>query len=280
MKQETNDWITGSEQELLEKAAAFITDTAYRAVEARGRFTMALAGGSTPQALYELLAGGISESRLTALGYPVPPDACRSAADPGLVVLPWRHTLLFQGDERYVPASHPDSNFGMARRSLISHISIPEEHVVRMPVESGDAAEDAGLYETRLRSLFRKPGECSQDGFPVFDLVMLGLGDDGHTASLFPGDRVALGERSRWVLAVDAPGGKPPGMRITLTLPVINEAAAAMFLVPASRHELALSIREGRHPELPSGMVRLPHGRLLWFVADNKPRGDVLKFVK
>ncbi|NTU69051.1 MAG: 6-phosphogluconolactonase [Chlorobiaceae bacterium] len=273
MAQERNGWITGSEQEVVEKAAAFVTRATYRAVEARGRFTLVLAGGSTPRPLYELLARGIPESRLAEPGCNVPPDARRSPADPELVILPWRHTLLFQGDERYVPATHPDSNFRMARESLIRHIRIPPEHIVRMPVESGDAADDAQRYEALLRSLFRKPGECSKEGYPKFDLVMLGLGDDGHTASLFPGDRKALEETSRWVIAVDAPNGNPPGTRLTLTLPVINEAACVMFLVPAKRYHLALSIHKGLHPELPAGMVRPHQGRLHWFTGTARTAG-------
>ncbi|NTV02808.1 MAG: 6-phosphogluconolactonase [Chlorobiaceae bacterium] len=269
MGQKWNRWITGSEPEVVERAAAFITEAAYRAVDARGRFTMALAGGSTPQELYALLARGIPESRLAGLGCEVPHDARRSPAAPGKITLPWLHTLLFQGDERYVPSTHPDSNFGMARRSLIRHSGIPPRNIVRMPVESGDAAGDARRYESLMRDLFGKDGESSAEGLPVFDLVMLGLGDDGHTASLFPGDREAIEERSRWVVAVEAPDAKPPGTRLTLTLPVINEAAAVMFLVPAKRHGLARSIHEGLHPELPAGMVRPRRGRLVWFVADH-----------
>ena len=268
MEQTENGWITGNEPEVVEKAGAFITDAAYSAVAAHGRFTMVLAGGTTPRGLYSLLARGIHETRLSRLGCQVPADALRSPADPALVTLPWPQTLLFQGDERYVPPSHPDSNFSMARDSLIRQVCIPTGQVLSMPVESGNAAGDAARYEALLRSLFRKPETCSAEGLPVFDLVMLGLGEDGHTASLFPDDRDALRESSRWVIAVDAPHANPPCTRLTMTLPLINSAENVMFLVPAKRYGLARSIRDGLHPELPAGMVRPRNGSLLWFVED------------
>jgi 6-phosphogluconolactonase len=264
---ETPDWVTGSETGVAERAAAFVTAAAYRSLADHGRFTVALAGGGTPRRLYALLAGGVDESVMTDAGYDVPFDARRSAADTRLIILPWRHTLLFQGDERYLPANHPDSNYGMVRETLIRHICIPPQQVVRMPVESGDAASDAERYEQLLRGIFRKPDRGTREGFPVFDLVMLGLGDDGHTASLFPEDRIALEETRRWAIAVEAPRADPPGARLTLTLPVINNAATVMFLVPERRCELARSIRNGEHPEMPAGRVRPVNGRLLWFVA-------------
>lgn len=267
-QRETLDWTTGSEQEVAERAAAFMTWASYRALADHGRFTVALAGGGTPRRLYSLLAGGIDERLMADSGYDVPVEARRSAADPRLITLPWRHTLLFQGDERYVPTTHPDSNYEMVRKTLIRHICIPPGNIMKIPVESGEAPTDAQRYEQLLRGWFRKPDNCTKEVLPVFDLVMLGIGDDGHTASLFPADRHALEEACRWVIAVEAPQATPPGKRITLTLPVINNAAAVMFLVPAKRCELARSIRNGQHPELPAGMVRPMHGKLLWFVAD------------
>ncbi len=266
MAREGNGWITGSTGEVAEQAAALVTDAAYRALEARGRFTLALAGGSTPAGLYGLLSRGVPESTLAGYGYEVPRGARRSPADPGRITLPWLHTLLFQGDERYLPPTHPDSNFGMARESLIRHSCLPPKNILKMPVESGDADADAARYEQLLKGLFREPEAYTKEGWPVFDLVMLGLGEDGHTASLFPGDREALGEASRWCIAVDAPQGNPPGTRLTLTLPVINAADAVIFLVPASRHGLARSIFEGQRPDLPAGMVRPRVGGLWWFV--------------
>ncbi|RXK85062.1 6-phosphogluconolactonase [Chlorobaculum sp. 24CR] len=257
-------WISAPHDALLEKAVAFITDAAYRAVAERGRFTLVLSGGNTPRALHQKLAEGISEERYHKLGYKLPVEARRCPRNPDALALPWAHTLLFLGDERYLPPSHPDSNYGMARETLLRHVCVKPENIFRMPTESGDPAEDARRYESLLREFFRKTG--TDDAPPSFDLILLGLGDDGHTASLFPGDHTSLKEKERWVIAVDAPNGKPPGMRLTLTLPVINEAKTVLFLVPPSRYELARAISNGERPELPAGMVKPRSGDVWWFV--------------
>lgn len=263
-------WISAPLDALLEKAVAFITDAAYRAVAERGRFTLVLSGGNTPRALHQKLAEGISEQRYRELGYTLPEEPLRSASNPDAITPPWAHTLLFQGDERYLPPSHPDSNYGMACETLIRHVCVKPENIFRMPTESDDPAEDAEKYETLLRGLFRKRGADADDAPPSFDLILLGLGDDGHTASLFPGDEKSLDEKERWVIAVDAPNGKPPGIRLTLTLPVINEAKAVLFLIPPSRFELARSISNGEKPELPAGIVKPWRGDVWWFVEGKK----------
>jgi 6-phosphogluconolactonase len=257
-------WITAPHEALLERAAAFITDAAYRAVAEQGRFTLVLSGGNTPRALYRKLVEGISEKRYLELGYTLPGEVRRNARNPEAIELPWAHTLLFQGDERYVPPSHPDSNYGMARETLIRHVGVKPENIFRMPTESDDPAEDARRYELLLRGLFRK--HASDDAPPSFDLILLGLGDDAHTASLFPGNGEALDEKERWVIAINAPNGKPPGMRLTLTLPVINEAANVLFLIPPSRQDLARAISNGERPESPAGMVKPRSGEVWWFV--------------
>ncbi|UWX57285.1 6-phosphogluconolactonase [Chlorobaculum sp. MV4-Y] len=257
-------WISEPLDALLEKAVAFITDTAYQAVAERGRFTLVLSGGNTPRALHKQLAKGIREERYLELGYKLPADVRRCTRDPEVIVPPWAHTLLFQGDERYLPPSHPDSNYGMARETLIRNICVKASNIHRMPTESGNPQADARSYESLLRGLFRK--HASDDAPPSFDLILLGLGDDGHTASLFPGDHKSLDEKERWVIAIDAPNGKPPGMRLTLTLPVINEARNALFLIPPSRYDFARSISNGERPELPAGMVRPRSGNVWWFV--------------
>lgn len=261
-------WLTGSELQTARQAAAFITDRAYRAVNSRGRFTLVLAGGSTPIPLYAMLARGIPSDFMSHLGFALPSRARRSPVDPELVTLPWQDTLLFQGDERHVPWTNPDSNYGTAREHLIRHICIPPQNLMPMPVGETCAAEDARRYEKQLRSLFRMPEDAPQKEFPAFDLVILGLGDDGHTASLFPGDREALAETRRWVVAVDAPEANPPLPRLTLTLPVINHAETVMFMVPAKRIGLARSIMEGKRPDLPAGMVKPVNGAPVWFAAD------------
>jgi 6-phosphogluconolactonase len=257
-------WISEPLDALLEKAVAFITDAAYRAVAERGRFTLVLSGGNTPRALYRKLTEGISEGRYVELGYTLPGEVRRNASNPDAIELPWAQTLLFMGDERFLPPSHPDSNFGMARETLIRHVCVKPANIHKMPTESGDPEADARRYELLLRSLFRK--HASDDAPPSFDLILLGLGDDAHTASLFPGDHKSLDEKERWVIAADTPNGKPPGMRLTLTLPVINEARNVLFLIPPSRHDLARSISNGEKPELPAGMVKPRSGEVWWFV--------------
>jgi len=264
-----NSWITGNEETLADRAAGFIMAAAYRAVAERGRFTLVLSGGSTPKRLYEKLAGGLREELFEKLGYDLPDRVNRSVQDPESITLPWPETFLFQGDERYVPTNHPDSNYGMVRESLMRHACVRRDNVFVMPVESGVPDEDALRYEELLRSFFRKKESEARSGFPTFDLVLLGIGDDGHTASLFPEDTKALGELEKWVIAVDAPWATPPCTRLTLTLPVINHARAVMFLVPAERYDLAFSIHEGSRPDLPAGMVRPVNGDSVWFVAES-----------
>jgi 6-phosphogluconolactonase len=263
-----NSWITGNDENLADRAAVFITATAYRAVAERGRFTLLLSGGSTPKKLYEKLAKGLHEELFEKFGYNLPARVHRSVLDPEAITLPWPETFMFQGDERYVPVNHPDSNYGMLRETLMRHTCIRLDNIFNMPIESGEPEEDALSYEELLRSFFRKRDTEARAGFPAFDLVLLGIGGDGHTASLFPEDRKALGELEKWVIAVNAPGAKPPGARLTLTLPVINHARTVLFLVPAERSELAFSIHEGKRPDLPAGMVRPVDGDLFWFVAE------------
>lgn len=261
-------WITAPHEALLDRAAAFITEAAYRAVAERGRFTLVLSGGNTPRALYRKLAEGISEELYRKLGYTLPEEVRRNAVNPEAIMLPWAQTLLFMGDERYLPPSHPDSNYGIIRETLLWNICVKPSNIFRMPTESGDPDEDARRYESLLRELFRKTR--MDDTPPQFDLILLGLGDDGHTASLFPGDKKALDEKNRWVIAVNAPNGKPPGMRLTLTLHVINEAANVLFLIPSSRYELARSISNDEKPELPAGMVKPRSGDVWWLVERNE----------
>ncbi|NTW54379.1 MAG: 6-phosphogluconolactonase [Chlorobaculum sp.] len=265
-------WISAPLDALLERAAAFIIDAAYHAVAERGRFTLVLSGGNTPRALHRKLAEGISEQRYRELGYTLPREPRRNTANPDAITLPWAQTLFFMGDERYVPPSHPDSNYGMARETLIRHVCVKPANIHKMPTESGDPEADAQRYELLLRGLFRK--HASDDAPPSFDLILLGLGDDGHTASLFPGDEKALEEQTRWVIAVDAPNGKPPGIRLTLTLPVINEAKNVLFLIPPSRHDLARAISNGEKPESPAGMVKPRSGDVWWLVEGKCEHGN------
>jgi 6-phosphogluconolactonase len=207
------------------------------AVAGAGRFAVALAGGSTPRALYAHLA---------------------SAEAPFRDVLPWRRTHVFFGDERAVPPDHADSNYRMARDALLAHVPVPPGNVHRMRGED-DPDASARAYEEELRAFF--------GATPRFDLLLLGLGPDGHTASLFPGSAV-LEERSR--LAAAATAGTPPLVRrITLTLPALDAAARVLFLVSGASKAAALArVLQGGAGEgaLPAARVRPHTGTVLWLV--------------
>ena len=206
------------------------------AIGAQGRFTVALSGGSTPKALYSLLA----------------------ASHAGFA---WNRVFLFFGDERHVPPTDPDSNYRMVNESLLTKIAIPAENVFRVPAENPDATAAASDYEAQLRRFFElKPGE-----FPRFDLILLGLGPDGHTASLFP-DSAALDEQSRLVVANWV--AKVNTHRITFTFPVLNRAAEVMFLASgADKADMLHQVLEGKNiPPLPSQRVQPSDGKLLWML--------------
>lgn len=204
-------------------------------IGSRDRFVIALSGGSTPRSLYSLLG--------------------TEHAD-----FDWKRTFLFFGDERHVPPDHADSNYRMVKESLLSKISIPAQNVFRVPAENPDAAAVAVDYENTLRKFF----DLRQNEFPVFDLVLLGLGPDGHTASLFP-DSSGLQEQSRLVIANWVEKFKTH--RITATFPVLNRATDAMFLVSGSeKAEVVHQILEGhQQPPYPAQLIQ-PQGRLLWML--------------
>lgn len=221
---------------LAREAAAEFSKCAEAAVAQRGRFSVALSGGNTPRAVNALLAEQYKNS------------------------LHWEKIFLFFGDERHVPPGHPDSNYRMANESLFSRVPLPPENVFRMQAElAADIA--AQKYEDTLRKFFQlRPGS-----WPQFDLIFLGLGDDGHTASLFPGT-AALEENARLVVAnrVD----KLKTDRITFTFPVLNHAREVLFLVSGAGK--APILREVLQPfnaaKYPVQTVRPEGGRLLWIV--------------
>ena len=213
-------------------------------VEASGFFTIVLAGGHTPKALYRLLS---SEFKTRA---------------------PWDRTVVFWGDERAVPPDHPDSNFRMARENLLSGLDLPPSHVHRIKGEVRPPERAAEDYETDIRRFLAAGG---QPEGRTFDLVLLGLGPDGHTASLFPGSPV-LGETERWVRASVAPGSFAVRDRVTLTLPAINGAERVFFLAARSGKEEALDEilgPEGVRSSRPAARVR---GRreTNWYVASSE----------
>jgi len=225
-------------QDLFQAAAEEVIRSATDAVAQRGRFTIALSGGSTPKNLYTLIAANASAT------------------------LPWDQMFFFWGDERHVPPDSPDSNYRMARESLLSKVPIPPANIFPVPAENPDAAQVAEIYEQTLRKFFAvPPGE-----FPRFDLILLGMGPDGHTASLFP-ETAALQEKSRLVVAnwVEKLGGS----RITFTLPLLNSARCVAFLVSGTDKAAALhEVLEGNAPaeKYPSRLVQPREGRLIWFV--------------
>lgn len=213
------------------------------AVQARRVSTVALAGGSTPRALYGLLAG----------------DASFRAR------IPWGGIHFFWGDERHVPPDDPESNYRMAHEAMLSRVPVPAANVHRIPTENPDAAAAADAYEREVRDFFTVRG-LMREGFPRFDLVLLGMGADGHTASLFPGT-AAVHETNRMVTASWVP--KLRSYRVTLTPPVLSNAAAVVFLVSgAEKAETLRAVLEGEwRPEVhPSQAIRPEQGELLWLV--------------
>jgi len=231
-------------EDLSRAAAEYICQIAEEAIRKRGIFTFVLSGGSTPRLLYEELASQPISKRIE-----------------------WPKTHIFWGDERYVPVDHPESNYGLAFRALVSKVDIPPENVHRILTETVSASTAAVAYEKTLRYFFRPPVGSEDDRyFPSFDLVLLGLGHDGHTASLFPGD-AALEEKYRWVVGVDSASASPPVPRITLTFPVLNRAACIIFLVSGSRKKVVFEeiMNNPETTAYPAARVR-PSGRLLWFV--------------
>ncbi len=216
---------------LARAAADLFVDTGRRRIDAGGRFTVALSGGSTPRAMFRELAE-------------------RAGA------LDWARVELFWGDERMVPPDHDDSNFRTARELLIEPLGLRRECVHRVPTEKGDPAAVAAAYEETLRAVLA----LGQDGVPGFDLVFLGLGEDGHTASLFPGtDAVAVRDR----LVVANRVQRLDAWRITFTFPVLDNADRVAFLVEGERKAEILRRALGPDQGLPAQQVR-PRGELEW----------------
>jgi len=228
---------------LMRATAEEVIAAAVAAIEMTGRLAIALAGGSTPRQLYALLA--------TA------PYAAR---------VPWARVEVYFGDERCVPPDDKASNYRMARETLLAHVPLPATRVHR--VHGEDAPEiAAAAYERALRTAFATPTGPPQSVLGrCLDLLLLGMGDNGHTASLFPHSRT-VHERERWVVAdtVDA----TPKERVTLTAPVINAARHALFLVAgADKAPMLRRVLEGPHdPDaLPAQLVAPTDGRLTWMV--------------
>ena len=226
------------------RGAALFADAARRAVAARGRFVVALAGGSTPKAAY-----------------------ARLATDASLGADVWGATHVWFGDERCVGPDSPDSNYRMAHEALLAHVPIPEAQVNRIEGER-EPDDAAARYDALLRgeAVVGRDAAAARDGTdvprdpigaPLFDLVLLGIGPDGHTASLFPGTP-GLDEQTRWVLAVAAPVALTPKVpRITLTFPALNAAREVVVLaVGAEKRDAVRAALGGGTAAPPSGRVR------------------------
>ena len=234
-------------------AVKHIVNIAGSAVLDKGFCTIVLAGGSTPQQTYELLSA--------------PENAGQ---------MPWQQSHFFWGDERWVTSTHPDSNFALAHKSFLSRVNIPPLNIHPMPTGHKSAESDAQVYEKHLRDFFsskllnkKRPGVKDMI-LPSFDLVILGMGTDGHTASLFPGSNI-LTEEKKWVAAVPEGVGSPPVPRITLTLPVLNQAKNILFLVAGSKKrgilDTILTRREEAEMLYPAARIK-PAGNLVWIAAE------------
>ena len=198
--------------------------------------TVALSGGSTPRSLYSLLATDYAHQ------------------------IPWEQTYFFFGDERHVPPNDADSNFKMANDAMLSKVPIPKDNIFRVPAEDPDANAAAAAYEKTIRDFFHLgPGQ-----FPRFDLILLGMGPDGHTASLFP-DSNGLKEKHR--IFISNPVAKFKTDRLTLTFPVLDNAANVIFLAAgAEKAPVLKEVLEDPQTILPSARVNPGSGRLLWLV--------------
>jgi 6-phosphogluconolactonase len=214
--------------EVARAAARLFVDYAWQAISRYGQFFVALSGGHTPRAMFELLASG----------------EFRGQVD-------WAKVHVFWSDERAVPPDHPDSNYGMARRELLLRVPIPLTNVHRMEAEKPNIGRAAHDYEEVLRNYL----ELDDRGFPRFHLILLGMGTDGHTASLFPGTRVTR-QTSRWVSTPIVV--KLNARRMTLTLPVLDAALRVVFLIVGTEKAeiLRAVLQEDADPPYPSQMVQ------------------------
>jgi len=220
---------------LVQRSLELVLDKFHQAVADRNAFTLALSGGSTPKPLYEAM---------------VNQD------------LPWDKLQVFWGDERYVPPDHPDSNEGMARKAWLDSVAIPAANIHPMPTDAADPAIAAQRYEQHLQQVFQiQPGNV-----PALDVILLGMGDDGHTASLFP-HTAALEVYDR-LITVGNKDGQP---RITFTVPLINQARCVIFMVAGASKQTALTqvfSPDGDSTTYPSRLIQ-PQGELWWLLDES-----------
>ncbi|UVT15841.1 MAG: 6-phosphogluconolactonase [Nitrospira sp.] len=233
-------------REWTQEAAAFILSACEQAIQSTGRCLVALSGGSTPKTLYRTLCESEWKSRFN-----------------------WPRIFFLFGDERCTPPEHPESNFGMAQAELFRPLNIPSDHIYRMKGEYQDSTVAAQEYERQLRELTK----CPVPESPRLDVILLGLGEDGHTASLFPGTE-ALQEQSKIVTVGHAPTGIRH--RLTLTLGVLNRAAVVLFLVTGSgKAEMVRRVIESESDadrSLPAARISPESGRLVWMLDEAAAR--------
>ena len=216
-------------------AADYFVEIAQQAIDEKGRFTVALSGGNSPRKCYELLASKEYKKKVD-----------------------WDKVYIFWGDERFVPRDDDQNNAKMAFDSLLDHVPIPDDHIFPIPY-SGTPRESANEYEKTLRNYFR-------DKEPVFDLIYLGLGENGHTASLFPNTNV-LNKMNIWVSEVYLEDQNM--YRITLTLPVINQAENIIFIVYGQKKaEIFSNVLIGPHQpkKWPAQLIKPSNGKLIWMI--------------
>ena len=230
--------ICKDEATYLKEASRLILDSITTAVKERSSASIALSGGNTPKKIYLQLAESYFRGRI-----------------------PWRDLNIFWGDERCVPPDHPDSNYRMAKETFLSKVSIPSNHIFRIPAEMENPREAAKSYENTLRAFFKV-----RESMPKFDLILLGLGEDGHTASLFPGT-TAEKEKQHWVVANFVE--KLSAKRISLTFPIINNARRVLF--HCSGASKAKIVREVFRDDIsmdryPAQRVRPNGGELIWLL--------------
>lgn len=232
--------VAGQGESWAQKAAEFVLTVSKQAIESSGRCVMALSGGSTPKTLYQTIRSPEWNTRFN-----------------------WSRIAFLFGDERCVAPEDPDSNFGMAQRELFQPLNLPHDRIHRMKGEYPDPAAAAEEYEKTLRDVTA----CPAPAVPRIDLILLGLGDDGHTASLFPGT-AALQEQSKLVTVGQAPTGTRH--RLTLTLAVLNRAAVVLFIVTgAGKSEMVRRVIESESKtdrSLPAARVSPESGRLVWIL--------------
>ncbi len=227
--------VVADRQSLIEKASEFIIIQIEKSITSNGICTIALAGGSTPKPIYEKIA----------------------AAN-----LPWDKIHIFWGDERYVPKDHQDSNYKMTVEAWLNKVEIPETNIHPIPTDDGNPEVSAQKHNQELKDFF----SLANGDIPPFDIILLGMGDDGHTASLFPYTK-ALDVNDRLITV----GNKDDNQRITFTAPLINNAQQVIFLVSGSNKQDALAqvfSTDSDSKKYPSKLIK-PQGELIWFIDED-----------